>query len=153
MISMLPKPPPFPCLCPQSKMISLYYRLQTGAVNTLPLGHTHSRGMHLNGRMQCNIQLSCVSIHRALATAWKSAISCDNSAILLILPCAVSLLTVRLMIEASYLVTQRHDPKHERLQRVGSEYGERSVCASSTCPRLRLLLFIFSVTHSFKLPW
>lgn len=49
MMSALPKPPPIPPLCPhsQSKTITLYYRLQTGPVNTLPLG---CWGMHLNGR-------------------------------------------------------------------------------------------------------
>lgn len=50
--SVLPKPPPIPRLCPhsQSKIISLYYRLQTGPVNILPLGCTQSSGMHLNER-------------------------------------------------------------------------------------------------------
>lgn len=68
MISVLPKPPPFPCLCPhsQSKMISLYYRLQSGAVNTLPLGRTLSRGMHLNACMQRLIIL-CFPFDRAAA--------------------------------------------------------------------------------------
>lgn len=50
-MSVLPKPPPIPRLCPhsQSKIITLYYRLQTGPVNILPLGCTQSRGMHLKG--------------------------------------------------------------------------------------------------------
>lgn len=57
-MSVLPKPPPIPRLCPhsQSKIITLYYRLQTGPVNILPLGCTHSRGMHLKG---CS--LLCIS--------------------------------------------------------------------------------------------
>lgn len=56
--SVLPKPPPIPRLCPhsQSKIITLYYRLQTRPVNILPLGCTHSRGMHLKG---CS--LLCIS--------------------------------------------------------------------------------------------
>ena len=68
MISVLPKPPPFLCLCPhsQSKMISLYYRLQSGAVNTLPLGRTLGRGMHLNACMQRLIIL-CFPLDRAAA--------------------------------------------------------------------------------------
>lgn len=101
MISVLPKPPPFPCLCPhsQSKMISLYYRLQSGAVNTLQLGHTHSRGMHLNWYI-CNVTFNyrVFSIHRATAT--KSATVHAFSRV-------VSLLTVRLTIEVSYLVASR----------------------------------------------
>lgn len=57
MISVLPKPPPFPSLCPhsQSKMINLYYRLQSGAVNMLLLGPAHSIGIYLNGCMSCHI--------------------------------------------------------------------------------------------------
>lgn len=39
MMPALPKPPPIPRVCPhsQSKIITLYYRLQTGPVNILPL--------------------------------------------------------------------------------------------------------------------
>lgn len=79
MMSVLPKPPPIPRLCPhsQSKIITLHYRLQTGPVNILPLGCTQSSGMHLNGRsllristQRCTPGLPCLQKF----TSWLSEV-------------------------------------------------------------------------------